>query len=277
MAVVMTYHYDPEMEDPNVEYPDGDGLPVAENDLARDCLLYAVDVLEIYFQANPEVYVSGNSFIYYERGNPGAVVSPDVYVVLGVPNHKRSSFKVWEEQNKTPSFVLEITSKTTKSVDQGSKKGLYAYLGVQEYFQFDPSGEYLDPPLQGLRLVQDVYAPLPLTTLADGSLSLITEVLHLELRAHGREIRFYDLATGERLSSHRETEQARQEQIRQTEQERQRAEQEQRRAEQERQRAEQEQLRAEQERQRAEQERQRAEDLAVQLARYRRLFGDLPE
>ncbi|WP_231866940.1 hypothetical protein [Anabaena sp. 4-3] len=69
-----------------IEYPDEDGKPVAEGDLQRKYLLYATDVLQIYFQNRSDVYVSGNLFIYYEQGRPESVVAPDVFVVFGVEN-----------------------------------------------------------------------------------------------------------------------------------------------------------------------------------------------
>lgn len=69
-------------------------------------MLYAREVLGIYFQNRPDVYVSGNLFIYYEQGNPESVIAPDVFVVFGVDNKERRSYKTWEEQDKTPDFVL---------------------------------------------------------------------------------------------------------------------------------------------------------------------------
>lgn len=192
-----------------INYPDTDGLPMAESNIARDYLIYAVEVLDIYFQFNPNVYVSGNLFIYYEAGNPKAVVSPDIFVVFDVAKGKRRSYKIWEEGNKSPDFVLEITSKSTRSEDQGAKKGIYAFLGVREYFQYDPTGEYLNTQIQGLRLVEDYYLPIAPIILPDGTLSINSEVLGLELRVCGGELRFYDIETGQKLLSHRESEQAR--------------------------------------------------------------------
>ena len=48
-------------------------------------------------------------------------------------------------------FVLEITSKWTRREDEGKKK-LYEDLGVREYWQFDPTGHYLEPILKGREL-----------------------------------------------------------------------------------------------------------------------------
>ncbi|NEU74932.1 Uma2 family endonuclease [Hassallia byssoidea VB512170] len=193
-----------------IEYPDEDGKPMAESDQARFYLRYGTEVLEVYFQNLPNVYVSGNLFIYYEEGNPEAVVAPDVFVVFGVENRQRRSYKTWEENNKSPDFVLEITSKATRSKDQGAKKGIYAFLGVREYFQYDPTGDYLTPQLQGLRLVEGNYFPIASNTLEDGTVSLTSEVLGLELRVKSGDMRFYDAATGKTLLTYEEEAAARQ-------------------------------------------------------------------
>jgi Uma2 family endonuclease len=126
----------------DIDYPDSDGLPMAESDLARNYLVYGVEALNFYFRDQPHIYVSGNLFIYYEKGNPKAVIAPDVFVIFGVTKKARGSYKVWEEDNQVPAFVLEITSKSTVSEDQGTKWGLYAYLGVREYFQYDPTSDH---------------------------------------------------------------------------------------------------------------------------------------
>ncbi|MDF5730689.1 MAG: Uma2 family endonuclease [Rhizonema sp. PD38] len=192
-----------------IEYPDEDGKPMAESDQTREYLLYAPKVLGVYFQNRPDVYVSGNLFIYYEQGNPESVVAPDVFVVFGVENRQRRSYKTWEENNQTPDFVLEITSKSTRSKDQGAKKGIYAFLEVREYYQYDPTGDYLTPVLQGLRLIDGNYVPVATTTLPDGTVSLASEVLGLELRLKRSEMRFYDPVTNKTLFSFEEEASAR--------------------------------------------------------------------
>lgn len=194
-----------------VEYPEDDGKPMAESDQARYYLTYATEVLKVHFQYFSDAYISGNLFIYYEKGNPESVVAPDVFVVFGIDNHQRRSYKTWEENNKTPDFVLEITSKATRSKDQGAKKGIYAFLGVQEYFQYDPTGDYLNPQLQGLKLIDDNYFPIETNSLADGTVSLTSEVLGLELRLKSGEMRFYNPTTGKTLLTYEEESAARKE------------------------------------------------------------------
>ncbi len=192
-----------------IEYPDEDGKPMAEGDVQCEYLIYARKSLRVYFRERSDVYVAGNLFIYYEQGNPEAVVAPDTFVVFGVSSNDRRSYKTWEEGDKTPDFVLEITSKSTRSNDQGAKKGIYAFLGVREYFQYDPTGDYLVPQLQGLRLEEDNYYPIP-ASVADGDvISIHSDTLGLDLRVNSSgELRFFDPTTGQKLMAHEELDQA---------------------------------------------------------------------
>ncbi len=194
----------------DIDYPESDGKPMAESDYQRPYIAYGTEILNIYFADQPNVYVSGNILIYYEEGNPKASVAPDVFVVLNRPKGKRRSYKVWQEDNQYPDFILEITSKSTVSEDQGIKRGLYAFWGVSEYFQYDPSADYLDPSLQGYQLIDGNYFPLPATTLPNGNLSITSAVLGLELHLEQGELRFYNPVTGEKLLTHAEAEAARQ-------------------------------------------------------------------
>ena len=79
-----------------VYYPTSDGKPIAETDIHRDQMVDDIYGLKQFYRDNPNVYVSGNNFIYYEEGNPKRCFSPDVYVVFGVPSHIRGCYKTWE-------------------------------------------------------------------------------------------------------------------------------------------------------------------------------------
>lgn len=195
---------------PKIEYPSSDGQPMAESDFQRKPLIYSIEALSTFFENRHDVYVSGDMFVYYEQGVPESVVAPDVFVVFGVPKHDRNSYRVWEE-GKAPDFVLEITSESTRSRDLGAKRGIYAFMGVREYFQYDPTGDYLEPSLQGSRLVGGNYIPAQGARLPDDAFSIHSDVLGLDLRLEGDRLRFYNLATGERLLTHAEAEHARRE------------------------------------------------------------------
>lgn len=191
-----------------IEYPDSDGQPMAESDFQFGPLAYAVESLKIHFQDRNDVYVAGNIFLYYEEGEPSEVVAPDVLVVLGAEKRQRHSYKLWEEP-KAPDFILEITSRTTRSKDQGKKKGLYEFLGVTEYFCYDPTGDYLNPPLIGYRLEAGQYVAIPPKEAGPSTTIVSSTKLGLDLRVIGRELRFVDTATGQSLRTLLESEQQR--------------------------------------------------------------------
>jgi Uma2 family endonuclease len=254
-------------------YPEPDGAPMAESDPTRDYLVYSVEALKLYFQKRSDVYVSGNLWLSYQQGVPDAVVAPDVFVVFGVENRQRRSYKVWEENGKTPDWVLEVTSRSTRHKDEQEKPHTYAQMGVTEYFQYDPTGDYLNPPLKGRRLEGNTYSTIAPTSLADGTLCFPSQVLGLEMHLlTDGKLRFFHPQTGEYLRTYgEERDRGDREQLRadrerlEKEQERLRAEQESQRAEQESQRAEQESQRAEQERLEKERQQQRASKLAARL------------
>ena len=149
------------------------------------------------------MYVVGNLLLYYQEGDLSKVVSPDLMVVFGASKHVRSSYRLWEEP-KAPDFVLEIASGSTYRTDRGEKRNTYVGMGGMEYWQYDPVGTYLDPPLLGFRLVEGRYAPVPASAQDGGLLTLRSEVLGLELRltlgAPVREaLHFYGPVRGEHL------------------------------------------------------------------------------
>jgi Uma2 family endonuclease len=177
-----------------IDYPTADGQPMAETTLHRKIMTDMIAGLERYFAHVPNVWVGGNLFLYYEKGNPRAVVAPDVLLVHGVSKWDRPIYKLWEE-GRTPSLVMEITSSSTQDEDSGPKKKDYRRLGVEEYFLFDPYGDYLEPRLQGYRLRAGRYVPM--SREPDGSLS--SQTTGLLLRSEGERLRLVDPATGRRL------------------------------------------------------------------------------
>lgn len=141
-----------------VYYPESDGKPMAETDLHRERMFALIHLLQRYLAAQ-EAYVSGNLLVYFEEGNPRKSVAPDCFVVWGVPSHFRRTYKIWEE-GIAPQIVFEISSKKTQREDYGAKMRLYAALGVEEYYIYDPTADYLDPPLAAFRLVGGGYVPM---------------------------------------------------------------------------------------------------------------------
>ncbi len=176
-----------------IEYPTRDGKPIAETEIHRDNMIDLIRTLQDRYAEAPMVCVSGNLLMFYQEGNRRKHVSPDVFVVLGIPKKLRENYLIWEE-GKAPDTVLEVTSKSTKREDQ-KKHDLYRdVLRVSEYFLFDPTQDYLKPPLQGFRLEGVEYIRIESV---DGRLP--SEVLGLHLERDGKELRFFDPETRSRL------------------------------------------------------------------------------
>lgn len=177
-------------------YPSSDGEPMAETELHGDEMTELKLWLRRYFRDRAaEVYVGCNLFVYYERGNPRAVFWPDVFVVHGAPQRQYDTYKLWLD-GPAPCFVIEVSSKKTCVEDRGNKKAICEMLGVREYFLYDPRAEYLDPPLQGFRLVGGTYQRVAVDD--TGALRSETLGLSLALDAQGL-IALRDTTTGERL------------------------------------------------------------------------------
>ncbi|NJK64461.1 MAG: Uma2 family endonuclease [Synechococcaceae cyanobacterium SM2_3_1] len=222
-------------------YPCEDGEPLAESYEHLQVLIATFYILTAYLKGQQAVVLS-DQFLYYVEGRPSARVAPDVMVIFNVAPGGRGNYKIWEE-GEVPSVIFEMTSESTRERDWGFKKNLYEQLGVQEYWLFDPKGEWISEQLQGYRLdAEGVYRRIQ---------DRYSQVLQLRLVVEGELIGFYRQDTNERLWPPNEFSAA--------------LDQEKQRADQEKQRADQEKQRADQEKQRADQEKQRADQLAERL------------
>ncbi len=185
-------------------YPESDGKPMAETELHRNALMNALIILIETFKDKPDVCVSGNMMMYYVEGDPKKSISPDVFVSFGIGKKLRRTYRVWEE-GKPPDFVLEFSSEKTHRTDQNEKKRLYASIGVQEYFLYDPERQYLPTSLMGFRLIEGEFVPIPMSP--DGS--VMSATLNLELRLRGNTLGFYDTVSSKWLETPADTAAAR--------------------------------------------------------------------
>ena len=158
----------------------------------------------------PNVRVNGNVFIYYVEGDPNRRFAPDCYVLLDftdkamVSIRQHNTYLLWEV-GKAPGFILEIGSESTVEEDLGSKRDLYAELGVSEYWRYDESGgDFYGEPLVGERLVDGEYQRIELRHESDGGTWSHSDILGLDLRWSDGELRFWDPMAGNWLLSHEE-------------------------------------------------------------------------
>ena len=150
---------------------------------------------------NPETtLVAGDRYLALApTRNLAGVRYPDMLVAFGVnpAAYKASNAYVISEQGKPPDFVLEIASRTTGRIDVTEKRRDYAALGIREYWRFDETGEYHGARLVARDpLVDSEYVAVEIAELPDGGLQGYSEVLHLNLRWEGGELRFYNPETG---------------------------------------------------------------------------------
>ncbi|NJR72993.1 MAG: Uma2 family endonuclease [Scytonema sp. CRU_2_7] len=219
-------------------YPSSDKEPVAETYDHLYAILTTLEVLRQYL-LNRRVTVLANQFLYYAEGFPKLRVAPDVMVIYDVESGGRDNYKIWEEK-QVPKVIFEITSRSTQDEDKNTKKKLYEALEVQEYWLFDPKGEWISQKLQGYRLKGDVYESIT---------DYQSEPLQLRLAVEGKLIGFYRLDNGQKLLVPDELAQALKEET----------------------------LKRQEAEEQAEQERQRAAKLESLLARYKEQFGEIPE
>ncbi len=174
-----------------IEYPTSDGKPMAETSHHRKVMVELIESLENFFAEQERVYVAGNLFVYYEEGNPRKHLAPDCFVAWDVAKYDRNFFKTWEE-GCAPGVVFEITSKSTKAEDTRKKMQIYRDIWkVKEYFLFDPFEEYLDPSMQGYRLVNNEYVRI------ESSFGrLHSEELGLQLEREGMRLVLRNPLTG---------------------------------------------------------------------------------
>ncbi|MEC4985228.1 MAG: Uma2 family endonuclease [Oscillatoria sp. PMC 1068.18] len=211
-----------------IDYPDSDGQPMADNTKQFRWIVMIKENLEILFANNDDVFVAGDLLWYPVQGNNKIRVAPDVMVVFGRPKGDRGSYKQWEEDNLTPQVVFEILSPGNTTHEMYNKLLFYQRFGVEEYYVYDP--DKID---------------LSILHRSGGLLESVTEIndwvsprLGIRFQITDETLEIYR-PDGRRFLLPVEIDFLRQQESQRAEQESQRAEQERQRAEQERQRAEQ--------------------------------------
>jgi Uma2 family endonuclease len=186
-----------------IEYPESDGKPMGETDLHRKWMIRICDLLSWRYRGQ-RVYVSSDMLVYYQQGSPARFVVPDDFVVKDCEPRERRVFKIWEEA-RTPEVVFEVTSASTQREDTVFKTQLYARIGIKEFFLYDPTADYLDPPLRGFRLDEyGEYSPIT----QDQTGAICSAELDALLRLEEGQLVMYDRRSGQKLLTESEAERA---------------------------------------------------------------------
>ena len=189
------------------DLPSTDGVPMPESMWQIKPMTYSLWALGRWYRTRRPGTCVAVDLLVYSEGRPEAdgrvrpvTVAPDVLVAFGVGERMRDSYVMWQE-GKAPDFVMEVASGSTWKRDRDEKPGLYASLGVGEYFLFDVQGGLLEPRLQGYELREGRYRPLREERLANGEWGVRSRVLGLCAYLWGpeRKLRWHDPESGRDL------------------------------------------------------------------------------
>jgi Uma2 family endonuclease len=178
-----------------------EGKPMAETDLHVTAILDLTQYLRFHFRNEP-VLVLADHTLYYERGNPKKFVAPDIFVVKGVEKEpSRRVFKLWEE--KPPSVVFEMSSRSTWADDFYKKWRLYGQIGVREYYIFDPEYDYLPEPIVAFKRKNGELEKVKVK-----KRRIFSEELVLDIVDTGAGLRLFDPQTKQFLKTYTESQDA---------------------------------------------------------------------
>jgi Uma2 family endonuclease len=121
-----------------IEYPDSDGKPMADNTLQFRWIVTIEGGLEALFREREDVFVAGDLLWYPVHGSNKIRAAPDALVAFGRPKGYRGSYKQWEESGIPPQVVFEVLSPGNTPAEMAGKRAFYDRYGVEEYYIYDP-------------------------------------------------------------------------------------------------------------------------------------------
>jgi len=229
------------------DLPCDDGEPM-ETSQHRDQMILLIQSLQAFWSDSRRYYIGGNMFLHFDPENKRKFKGPDFFLVMDVDHRQRKSWVVWQEDMRFPDVIIELLSDSTRKIDKGLKKELYARVfKTPEYYFYDPHSQ----EFQGHRLSEDRYE----TIIPDDQNRIFSHATGLFLVIHDNWLRWMT-KDGQIVPTPFEL----------SYQEKQRADQEKIRADQEKIRADQEKIRADQEKQKAAQSEKRLIETARKMA-----------
>src|SRR5262245_37875651 len=113
------------MTTPVVEYPESDGLPMADNTEQFAWIVLIKEGLEALFAGDPNVFVAGDLLWYPVQGQPKINRAPDAMVVFGRPKGRRGSYVQHLEEGVGPQVVFEVLPPNNPQTEMLDKLGFY--------------------------------------------------------------------------------------------------------------------------------------------------------
>ncbi|MBL8793802.1 MAG: Uma2 family endonuclease, partial [Planctomycetia bacterium] len=128
---------------PEIEYPDSDGKPLADNTLQFQWIVTIKENLDTQYRDDPNVFVAGDLLWYPVEGRPDISAAPDTLVAFGRPKGYRGSYIQFREGGIAPQVVFEILSPNNTKAEMQRKFDFYDRYGVDEYYLYDPESPTL--------------------------------------------------------------------------------------------------------------------------------------
>ncbi len=127
-----------------IEYPESNGEPMAENTEQYDWIVLIKEGLEDVFRDDPDVFIAADLFWYPVHGNNTIRRAPDVLVAFGRPKGRRGAYLQWREGGIAPQVVFEVLSPGNRGEELARKFAFYEAYGVEEYYIYDPDFHTLE-------------------------------------------------------------------------------------------------------------------------------------
>ena len=186
--------------DPPAGYPYKDG-PLPDAQIREPLFSELLHVLHANLDGRSDALVSGDTFIYFRDENDARrALAPDCFVAFGpdIPQYRNRYGYSVGEIGKAPDFVLEVASPSARRADLGYKRDGYHWIGVGEYWLYDPEGGGLyGQTLAWERLVDGEYVWMPVNHEDDGMVWACSPALGLSVCVQEGRVRLYDPSAGE--------------------------------------------------------------------------------
>ena len=185
IATVQKPRYTYRYEDPSMYILLGERAPL-EMMQARPILYITIAVHSLMGDDAQSVFIESNIPIRNNPNNFRDGAAPDLCRSRNVNApaiYNQTGYNLWEV-GKPPEFVLEVASESTYENDLYEKPGIYADMGIDEYWMFDPTGgDLYGQALMGFKLVDGEYEAIEMTPNEHGLVSGYSEELGVNLCA----------------------------------------------------------------------------------------------
>jgi Uma2 family endonuclease len=122
----------------DVEYPESDGLPMADGTLQAFWMTFLFGGFPPMHRDRPNIFVALSLFGYSTDGAPKNRAAPDVTIALGRPKGCRGSCQQRREDDIAPQFVFEVLSPGNTLGELRESRALDDQYDAQEYYILDP-------------------------------------------------------------------------------------------------------------------------------------------